>query len=86
MAEGSGRTIASFHQVSYDYSLADRVHVQPRNTGSEEPAKDAAQMVDTLSLASQASYKLNIFRVSKLLLIHCLFIIYIPFHIYSGVI
>ena len=47
-------------------TIADRVHVQSRNTGSEELAKDAAQMVDTLSLASQAGYKLNMFRVSKL--------------------
>ena len=61
--------------IKFLVTIADRVHVQSRNTGSEEPAKDAAQMVDTLSLASQASYKLNIFRVSKLLLIHCLFVI-----------
>ena len=34
--------------IKFLVTIADRVHVQPRNTGSEEPAKDAAQMVDTL--------------------------------------
>ena len=47
-------------------TIADMVLVQSHNTGREELTKDAAKMVDTLSLASQAAYQLNMFRVSKL--------------------
>lgn len=43
-------------------TVADKIHNQSRT--DESLAADAGQLVDSLSLAGQATYKLNMFRVS----------------------
>lgn len=44
-------------------TVADKIHIESRQNG--ELAADAGQLVDSLSLASQATYKLNMYRVSS---------------------
>ena len=43
-------------------TVADKIHNQSRT--NESFAADAGQLFDSLSLAAQATYKLNMFRVS----------------------
>ena len=43
-------------------TVADKIHNQSRT--DESLAADAGQLVDSLSLAGQATSKLNMFRVS----------------------
>ena len=43
-------------------TVADKIHNQSRT--DESLAADAGQMVDSLSLGGQATYKLSMFRVS----------------------
>lgn len=44
-------------------TVADTIHIESRQNG--ELAADVGQLVDSLSLASQATYKLNMYRVSS---------------------